>query len=166
MAERDARSRLTSALEQQREAVEEAVDRMRRRGREVAEGIADALRRIAPGDDSGDALERIEAQQREILTRLADAQREGFQRMIEANEAFWRSVRSMLSEGTGSGRRSTRPAGDDVVVDTVAPAPKVAPARPVPPKKSAAKKPAAKKPPAAAKKSTAASKKATKKSGS
>src|SRR3989442_13661896 len=93
MAEGDQRDRLGRLWEQQRDALEQAMGRAQRRGRQVAEGMADAVRRITPDTDTRGVLERIESQQREFITLWAEMQRETFDRLLETNEAFWNTVK-------------------------------------------------------------------------
>ena len=147
MAGGDQRDRVARLWEQQRDALEQAMGRAQKRGRQVAEGVADAVRRITPDTDTRGVLERIESQQREFITRWAEMQRETFDRLLETNEAFWDTVKGALDRG---GRRSTPkkatkavPTGPAVSVNAKS-ASKKSTAKKTAAKKSTAKKPAAK----------------------
>ena len=156
MADRDPLERLTKMWEKQREALEEAFERLQKTGRRVAESVAevlvDAVRRVTPGDDPSALMDRLEAQQKEVFTRLSEAQRDAVERIIDAsrqaNEAMWRSVRSLLSD-LPRADAGTPPKKSTEATQTSAPVSREpaadATSKPKPAKKAPAKKAPAKK---------------------
>lgn len=159
MAERDPLDRLSKIWEQQREALEDSISRLQASGRKVADAVSDAVRRVSQGDDLRSSLGRLEEHQREVLSKLADAQRDAFERFLEvsshATEAVWKGLTSALSDITGRvrGAESSPETSPERVAGITAPAPGAAPegtARTAPTKskaKPAQAKPAQAKPP-------------------
>lgn len=154
MAERDPLDRLNKIWEQQREALEDSISRLQASGRKVADAVSDAVRRVSQGDDLRSSLGRLEEHQREILSKLADAQRDAFERFLEvsshATEAVWKGLTSALSDITGRvrGAESSPETSPERVAGITAPAQGAAPegtARTAPTKSKA--KPAQAKPP-------------------